>query len=84
VILFLAAFLPPFVNPAQPAAPQILGLSAVFLAISAGAGSLLAVLAGQAKQFLSGGRLKWIDWLSGGLLVIAGMWLAWPSLEMLR
>lgn len=81
VILFLSAFLPPFVNPTQRAAPQILALSAVFLSISAGAGSLLAVLAGQAKQFLSGGRLKWIDWLSGGLLVVAGMWLAWPSLE---
>lgn len=82
VILFLAAFLPPFVDPARPAAAQILVLSAIFLTISAGAGSLLAVLAGQAKQFLSGERLKWIDWLSGGLLVIAGLWLAWPSLEM--
>lgn len=82
VILFLAAFLPPFVDPARPAAAQILALSAIFLTISAGAGSLLAVLAGQAKQFLSGERLKWIDWLSGGLLVIAGLWLAWPSLEM--
>ncbi len=83
VILFLAAFLPPFVDPAQPAAPQVAALSAIFLAISAGAGVLLAVLAGQARQFLSGGRLKWIDWLSGGLLVIAGLWLAWPSLELL-
>ncbi len=82
VILFLAAFLPPFVDPARPAAAQILVLSAIFLTISAGAGSLLAVLAGQAKQFLSGERLKWIDWLSGGLLVIAGLWLAWPSLKM--
>jgi homoserine/homoserine lactone efflux protein len=78
VLLFLAAFLPPFVDPGQPATPQIVALSAVFIAISAIAGSLLAVLAGQARQFLSGERLKLIDYLSGGLLVIAGIWLAWP------
>ena len=78
VILFLAAFLPPFVDPLRPVAPQLLILSATFLAISAAAGSLLALLAGQAKTFLAGGRLKWIDRLSGGLLVIAGLWLAWP------
>ncbi len=80
VLLFLAAFLPPFVNPAQPVVPQILALSAIFISVSAAAGSLLAVLAGQARQFLSGDRLKWIDYLSGGLLVVAGLWLAWPSI----
>jgi threonine/homoserine/homoserine lactone efflux protein len=81
VILFLAAFLPPFVDPARPVLPQILTLSVVFLAISALAGSLLAILAGQARVFLSGDRLKWVDYLSGGLLVAAGLWLAVPSLE---
>lgn len=83
VLLFLAAFLPPFINPAHPVVPQILVLSTIFVAISAGAGSLLAVLAGKARQFLSGARLKSIDYLSGGLLVVAGLWLTWPSLEML-
>lgn len=83
VLLFLAAFLPPFVDPRSPAGPQIFALAAVFVLISAIAGALLAVLAGQARQFLSGGRLKYIDYLSGGLLVLAGLWLAWPSLEMM-
>lgn len=78
VILFLAAFLPPFVDPARPVAPQLAILGATFIAVSALAGSLLATLAGQARSFLSGGRLKWIDYASGGLLVLAGMWLAWP------
>ena len=78
VLLFLAAFLPPFVDPARAVAPQLLLLSATFLVISAAAGGLLAVLAGQARQFLSGDRLKWIDYLSGGLLIIAGAWLGWP------
>lgn len=83
VLLFLAAFLPPFVDPSRPATPQIVALSAIFITLSAMAGSLLAVLAGQAREFLSGTRLRAIDYLSGGLLVIAGLWLAWPSLEML-
>ena len=78
VILFLAAFLPPFVDPAKPVAPQLAILGATFIAVSALAGSLLATLAGQARSFLSGDRLKWIDYASGGLLVLAGMWLAWP------
>jgi homoserine/homoserine lactone efflux protein len=78
VLLFLAAFLPPFVNPALPPVPQIVALSIIFVMTAAMAGSLLAVLAGQARQFLSGGRLRWIDYLSGGLLVVAGLWLAWP------
>ena len=78
VLLFLAAFLPPFIDPARAVAPQLLLLSATFLVISAAAGGLLAVLAGQARQFLSGDRLKWIDYLSGGLLIIAGAWLGWP------
>lgn len=78
VLLFLAAFLPPFVDPSRPAPPQILALAITFIAVSAFAGSLLALLAGQARHLLSGDRLKWIDYLSGGLLVIAGLWLAWP------
>ncbi|HRX36655.1 MAG TPA: LysE family translocator [Aestuariivirga sp.] len=78
VLLFLAAFLPPFVDPARSALPQIVALSAIFVITAGLAGTILAVLAGQARQFLAGDRLKWIDYLSGGLLVIGGLWLAWP------
>lgn len=83
VLLFLAAFLPPFVDPNSPAGPQIVALACIFVAVSAVAGALLAVLAGQAKHFLSGDRLKLIDYLSGGLLVVAGLWLGWPAVGML-
>jgi threonine/homoserine/homoserine lactone efflux protein len=79
VILFLAAFLPPFVDTSRPVAPQLLILSAIFIVVSAVIGGLLAVLAGQARTFLSGDRLKWIDYASGGLLIIAGLWLGWPK-----
>lgn len=79
VIMFLAAFLPPFIDPARPVAPQLAILGASFVTVSALAGITLALLAGQARTFLSGDRLKWIDYLSGGLIVAAGLWLAWPK-----
>ncbi len=84
VLLFLAAFLPPFVDPKSPAGPQIFALAATFVVIGAFAGAVLAVLAGQARHFLSGDRLRLIDHLSGGLLVVAGLWLASPILEIPR
>lgn len=79
VIMFLAAFLPPFVDPARPVAPQLAMLGTGFVTVSAFAGVILALLAGQARSFLSGDRLKWIDYLSGGLIIAAGLWLAWPK-----
>jgi homoserine/homoserine lactone efflux protein len=78
VIMFLAAFLPPFVDPARQVAPQLAILGVTFIAETALAGAILALLADQARTFLAGDRLKWIDYLSGGLIVIAGLWLAWP------
>lgn len=78
VILFLAAFLPPFVDPSRPAAPQLFALSSIFIIVCATIGVLLAILAGQARSFLSGDRLRWIDIASGSLLLVAGLWLGWP------
>jgi threonine/homoserine/homoserine lactone efflux protein len=78
VLLFLAAFLPPFVDPSRPAAPQLSILGITFVAVSGVIGAILAVSAAQARSFLSGDRLVWLDRISGGLLVIAALWLAWP------
>jgi threonine/homoserine/homoserine lactone efflux protein len=60
-------------------APQLAVLSATFILVSAVAGASLAYLAGQARHFLSGERLKWIDIASGALLILAGLWLGWPK-----
>ena len=79
IIIFLATLLPPFVDMGRPVAPQLAILAATFIGVSTVAGVTLAVLAGQARVFLSGDRLKWIDYLSGGLIVIAGLWLIWPK-----
>ena len=79
IIIFLATLLPPFVDMGNPVAPQLAILAATFIGVSTVAGVALAVLAGQARVFLTGDRLKWIDYLSGGLIVIAGLWLMWPK-----
>ncbi len=79
IIIFLATLLPPFVDMGHPVAPQLAILAATFIGVSTVAGVTLAVLAGQARVFLSGDRLRWIDYLSGGLIVIAGLWLIWPK-----
>ena len=63
VLLFLAAFLPPFVDPQQPAAPQILALSAIFIAVSAIARKP-ACRAGGAGAAISVGRQVEADRLS--------------------
>jgi threonine/homoserine/homoserine lactone efflux protein len=78
VILFLAAFMPPFVDPSRAVAPQLALLSATFILVSAVAGATLAILAGQARAYLSGPRLRYIDLASGSLLIVAGLWLGWP------
>src|SRR5437868_3962891 len=74
-ILCLAAFRPPFVDPNRPAAPQLSILGVTFVAVSAVFGAVLAISAAQARNFLTGERLVWLDRLSGGLLVIAALWL---------
>jgi threonine/homoserine/homoserine lactone efflux protein len=78
VILFLAAFLPPFVDTSRPAGPQLMVLGLAFVAVAALAGAALAIGAGRARDVLSGDRLLLLDYASGGLLVLAGAILGWP------
>jgi threonine/homoserine/homoserine lactone efflux protein len=80
VLLFLAAFLPPFIDPDYPAGRQIAILATSFVVVSGVVGVALAMLAAQARTFLHGDRLVWLDRASGGLLIIAALWLALPSL----
>jgi len=74
-LLFYGAFLPQFIDPGRPLAPQIALLSAVFLALALLLDSGWAVLAGRARFLLaSRGRLR--NRLSGGMLMCAGLGLA--------
>jgi len=78
VLLFLAAFLPQFVQPhAAAAALQILLLGGVFMVIAAFTDTLYVLAASRAERFAaSPGGSRTMRRLSGGLLIGGGLWLA--------
>lgn len=74
-LFFYGAFFPQFVAPGRPAGPQLVLLSATFLAVALLLDSLWAVLAARLRPLLATrGRLG--NRLSGGALIGAGVGLA--------
>lgn len=74
-LLFYGAFFPQFIAPDRPLAPQVWILCATFIAIAAIIDCLWAVAAARARRLLGGhGTLR--QRISGGLLVCAGIGLA--------
>ncbi len=76
VLLFLAALLPQFIDPAGQVLMQMLLLGATFLVVEVLGDGVYAVLAGRAGGMLSMARKRLIDRVSGTLLVGGGIWLA--------
>lgn len=77
VLLFYAAFLPQFVDPALPVLPQMVLLSATFLVIAAGLDSCFALTAGRARRLLADPRYSRLqNRITGSFLIGAGAWLA--------
>lgn len=73
---FNAALLPPFIDAARPLAPQLIALLVILLSIEffcllgyAQGGRTLAV------WLHRGGHGKWLNRISGGLMVAVGIWL---------
>ena len=74
-LVFYAAFLPQFVDPARPVGPQLAELAAVWFVIGAANDTAWALLAGRLRPLLvTRGRLR--NRVSGGLMVSAGVGLA--------
>ncbi|MEC9369397.1 MAG: LysE family translocator [Pseudomonadota bacterium] len=76
VLLFLGAFFPQFVNPDQPAGPQLALLAATFLVVVSACDLIIAFAAGAARTWLTERRARVADAISGSLLVCGGLWLA--------
>ena len=74
--LFFGAFLPQFVDPAQPAAPQILILGLTEMAIAAVTDTGYLLLAVGARNGLPLAARAWIDRTAGVILIAAAVWLA--------
>ena len=73
-IAFFVAFLPQFVDPAQPAAPQLMILGGTFLALAAINAFLYATFAGQLRDRMHNHHVqRWFNRMGGGALVGAGL-----------
>ena len=69
------AFLPQFLVPAEPVAPQLWLLAVTFVALATLNATLYAVFAGAARRLLASPRAQRRFNLSGGaLLCAAGTW----------
>lgn len=76
-IAFFIAFLPQFVSPAAPAAPQLVILGATFLALAVVNAFAYAVLAGSVRARLREPRLqRALNRVGGGLMIGAGLMMA--------
>ncbi len=76
-LFFFAAFFPQFVDPGNPAAPQLVLLSATFLALATLLDGGYAILGGRGRGFLGDARRARLrNRLAGSFLVGAGLGLA--------
>lgn len=74
-IIFFVAFLPQFLSPAQPVAPQLWVLAATFVAMATLNAALYAAFAGAARRLLASPRAqRRFNLLGGSLLSGAGVW----------
>jgi threonine/homoserine/homoserine lactone efflux protein len=76
-LLFIAAFLPQFINTAVPVGVQFVIIMPTFLVITFTVTSVWAIVAGKASKFFRSQRaLQAVSRTSGGLMVVAGVGLA--------
>ena len=81
-LMFHAAFLPLFVNPAAPAGPQLVLLGALFLTIALIVDGGYALLAGGLRPWLARAGLQHVAQRgSGALMLVAAGWLAARRVE---
>jgi len=74
-IIFFVAFLPQFIRPDAPVAPQLWTLSLTFVALATANATLYAGFAAQARRLLATPRAHRVFNLAGGsLLAAAGAW----------
>lgn len=75
-LLFLGAFLPQFVDLSRPAFGQIMVLGLLVMAVALVTDMFYAVIAGRAGLLLTAARLRVMNRVSGVILMIGGVWLA--------
>jgi threonine/homoserine/homoserine lactone efflux protein len=73
-LIFIAAFLPQFINTARPLGLQFISIVPTFLVITFTITSFWALIAGKLRGFFRSQRaLKSVSRTSGGLMILAGL-----------
>jgi threonine/homoserine/homoserine lactone efflux protein len=73
-IVFFVAFMPQFVRPSAPAAPQLVLLGATFVVLATVNASLYALFAGRFRQLIATPRAHaWFNRCGGTALIGAGV-----------
>jgi homoserine/homoserine lactone efflux protein len=75
-LLFLGAFLPQFLDLSRPAFGQIMVLGIIVMVVATLTDSFYAVIAGRARQLLTVARVRMMNRVSGVILMLGGVWLA--------
>lgn len=75
-LLFLGAFLPQFIDLDRPAFGQIMILGLIVMAVATLTDLFYAVIAGRARQLLTVARVRLVNRVSGAILMLGGVWLA--------
>lgn len=78
-LLFFGAFVPQFIDVGQPIAPQVAVLGAIWIGIVVLTDSAYILLAGGARRLFVGVFAQRVGWVSGLVLIGAGLWLAFQQ-----
>lgn len=78
-LLFLGAFLPQFIDLSRPAFGQIMILGVIVMAVATATDLFYAVIAGSARQLLTTARVRLMNRVSGVILILGGVWLAFQK-----
>jgi homoserine/homoserine lactone efflux protein len=78
-LLFLGAFLPQFIDLSRPAFGQIMTLGLIVMAVATLTDLFYAVIAGRARQLLTVARVRMMNRVSGVILMLGGVWLAFQK-----
>jgi threonine/homoserine/homoserine lactone efflux protein len=75
-LLVFGAFIPQFVDARGDYVPQVILLGVTAMVVAGLFDSIYAILAGRARNVMSGKRVRIVSRVSGGLMIGGGLWLA--------
>lgn len=76
ILVLFGAFIPQFIDPLGSAFTQTLVLGGIFMLIATIFDTLYVLLASKAGKALTHARVRWVEKVSGSLLIAGGMWMA--------